>query len=284
MGGEDVRIEAAGGMADPPGEIGTDAMVVHAAIERAAGPDGVLVLMDLGSAVMSAEMAVEMIAAEHDDVQVLLCEAPLVEGAVAAAARAGAGAALDEVAAEARAALGMKAAQLGVEPVGGDGAGPAVAETDDPGALEARLPVGNALGLHARPAARIVETAARFQATITVRDDTSGGGPADARSLSGLVMLGARQGDTLVVRASGPDAQAALDAFADLAADGYGDGPPARGQTLNTVEGLTPNDVEGLTPPVEAPRAGERMSGIPVAPGIVIGPVRQLAAPARPEV
>ena len=61
MGGKDVAIEAAGGMADPPGEIGTDMAVVMAAIERAASPDGVIVLMDLGSAVMSAEMAVEMI-------------------------------------------------------------------------------------------------------------------------------------------------------------------------------------------------------------------------------
>ena len=57
MGGEDVAIEAAGGMADPPGEIGTDMVVVMEAIERAKSPDGVIVLMDLGSAVMSAEMA-----------------------------------------------------------------------------------------------------------------------------------------------------------------------------------------------------------------------------------
>ena len=111
MGGEDVAIEAAGGMADPPGEIGTDMVVVMAAIERAASPDGVIVLMDLGSAVMSAEMAAEMV----DGTEVLLCEAPLVEGAVAAAARARTGASLAEVAAEARAAIGMKASQLGVE-------------------------------------------------------------------------------------------------------------------------------------------------------------------------
>src|SRR3954466_14447622 len=111
MGGEGVGIEPAGGMADPPGEIGTDMQLVMSAIEAAASPDGVLVLMDLGSAVMSAEMAVEMI----EGTEVLLCEAPLVEGAVAAAARARTGASLGEVATEPRAALGMKAAQLGVE-------------------------------------------------------------------------------------------------------------------------------------------------------------------------
>src|SRR5215213_9862042 len=111
MGGEDVAIEAAGGMADPPGAIGTDMAVVLEAIERASSPEGVLVLMDLGSAVMSAEMAAEMV----EGTEVLLCEAPLVEGAVAAAARARTGASLAEVAAEARSAIGMKAAQLGVE-------------------------------------------------------------------------------------------------------------------------------------------------------------------------
>src|SRR3954447_20045587 len=147
MGGEEVRIEAAGGLAEPEGAIGTDMQVVLAAIERAAGPDGVLVLMDLGSAVMSAEMAVELIAAEDPDLHVELCEAPLVEGAVAAAARAGAGASLDEVATEARAALGMKAAQLGIE----DGAGPAAtADAAAPGdsAHEAVLAVDIPLGLH----------------------------------------------------------------------------------------------------------------------------------------
>src|SRR3954470_24958818 len=114
MGGEDIAIEAAGGMAEPEGAIGTDMQLVQDAIERAAGPDGVLVLMDLGSAVMSAEMAVEMVGAEQD-VRIVLSDAPLVEGAVAAAARAAAGAPLDEVAHEARAALGMKTAQLGGE-------------------------------------------------------------------------------------------------------------------------------------------------------------------------
>ncbi len=112
--GAEVPIEAAGGMAEPEGEIGTDVGLVQAAIGRAASDDGVLVLMDLGSAVMSAEMAAEMVAMEGGP-RVLLCDAPLVEGAVAAAARAGAGADLDEVAAEARAALGMKTAQLGAD-------------------------------------------------------------------------------------------------------------------------------------------------------------------------
>src|SRR4051812_39904506 len=271
MGGEQVRIEAAGGLAEPEGEIGTDMQVVRQAIEHAAGSDGVLVLMDLGSAVMSAEMAVELIAAETPDLRVELCEAPLVEGAVAAAARAGAGASLDEVATEARAALGMKAAQLGIE----DGAGPAA--TADAAAVsvgsahEATLKVEIPLGLHARPAARFVETVGRFDAKVTVVDVTSNRGPADARSLSALVMLDVRQGHELRVSGDGPEAEAALAALRALADDGFGDEPGAPAPAAQPA----PKPRASAEPPV----AGARLSGIAVASGIVIAPARHLDAP-----
>src|SRR5919112_4288073 len=78
MGGDEVPIEAAGGLED--GTLGTDAVRVMDAIGRARSPDGVLVLMDLGSALLSAEMAAEMV--DPDGGPVLLCGAPLVEGAV----------------------------------------------------------------------------------------------------------------------------------------------------------------------------------------------------------
>src|SRR3954447_1649009 len=273
MGGEQVPIEAAGGLAEPEGEIGTDMQVVRDAIERAAGSDGVLVLMDLGSAVMSAEMAVELIAAETPDLRVELCEAPLVEGAVAAAARAGAGASLDEVATEARAALGMKAAQLGIE----DGAGPAAtadaAAVSDGSAHETTLKIEIPLGLHARPAARFVETVGRFDAKVTVVDVTSNRGPADARSLSALVMLDVRQGHELRVSGDGPEAEAALAALRALADDGFGDEPgaPAPAPAAQPA----PKPKASAEPPV----AGARLSGIAVASGIVIAPARHLDAP-----
>jgi phosphocarrier protein FPr len=285
MGGEQIAIEAAGGMADPEGAIGTDMELVHAAIERAASPDGVLVLMDLGSAVMSAEMAAEMIAAEHDDIRVVLSDAPLIEGAVAAAARAAAGAPLDEVAGEARAALGMKAAQLGVED-SAPAAPAAPAAEPGAGAHERRLHVGIPLGLHARPAARFVETAARFDARISVTDETTGRGPADARSLSGIVMLGARQGHSVLVRAEGPDAPAALEALQALADEGFGDEPDG-GAPAAASAAAAPGDhaaPDGLPADAQPPAAGDVLRGVPVAPGIVIGPARRLQAASAPEI
>src|SRR3954467_2597793 len=125
MGGEELALEAAGGM-DEPGALGTDAERVRAAIERAMSDDGVLVLMDLGSALMSTEFAIEML---EGGGRVLMSEGPLGGGAVAAAGAArGAGGSPEEGAAEARGALAMKASQLGVE--GGAAASEAPPEAD----------------------------------------------------------------------------------------------------------------------------------------------------------
>src|SRR5262245_41942537 len=99
-------IEVAAGAA---GGFGTDATEVTAALERAASPDGVLVLMDLGSAVLSAELSLELSAPTYP---VRLSSAPLVEGLVAAVVRAAGGADLEVVAREAEAALVPKASTL----------------------------------------------------------------------------------------------------------------------------------------------------------------------------
>src|SRR4051812_26578805 len=161
MGGGEVAIEPAGGLDD--GAIGTDAERVRAAIERVRSPEGVLVLMDLGSALMSAEIALEML--EDGGGPVTLSAAPLVEGAVAATARARAGAGLAEVAAEARGALAAKAARLGEESNEAPAAAAPVGDGES-----TRLPIGNRLGLHVRPAGRIIELVADHDATVEFRN------------------------------------------------------------------------------------------------------------------
>jgi phosphocarrier protein FPr len=252
----ELAIEPAGGL-DEPDALGTDAERVRAAIELVMSPDGVLVLMDLGSALMSAEFAVELVSGGR----VLLSDAPLVEGAVAAAAAAGGGASLDEVASEARGALAMKRAQLGSEHAGKGGSEDEGSRAPDAGA-EASVEVINAIGLHARPAARVVALASRFGAELSL---ATGERWVPAASLTGVVSLGARRGETVRVRASGPDAQAAVDAFVALARDGFGDsddGPAA-----------------GVTTPSPAPAAVARpgqLAGVPVSPGVVVGPVRRV--------
>lgn len=95
-------VAAAGGAA--AGGLGTSFEAIRRAIDAVDGPDGVLVLMDLGSAVMTAEMALEDLPTERRG-RVRLSNAPLVEGALAAAVLASIGGTLDEVAAAAAAAM-----------------------------------------------------------------------------------------------------------------------------------------------------------------------------------
>jgi multiphosphoryl transfer protein len=273
MGGEELALEAAGGM-DEPGALGTDAERVRAAIERAMSDDGVLVLMDLGSALMSAEFAIEMLGEAAG--RVLMSEAPLVEGAVAAAVAARGGASLDDVAEEARGALAMKASQLGAQAPGAATAPAPSAAAASPPDAEAALPVRNAIGLHARPAARLVEVARRFDAEVRVAK-AGGGEPVRATSLTNVVALGARMGDTLLVTASGPQAADALDALRALADEGFGDGVSA-----SRVAPPAPAAVAEPLAEVAAPAAGDVLSGVPASPGIAIGPACHLRGPAGP--
>jgi phosphocarrier protein FPr len=272
MGGEELALEAAGGM-DEPGALGTDAERVRAAIERAMSDDGVLVLMDLGSALMSTEFAIEML---EGGGRVLMSEAPLVEGTVAAAVAARGGASLEEVAAEARGALAMKASQLGVDRSAAAGEAAPDADAAAPPEAEARLEVRNAIGLHARPAALFVGVVRDYDAEVRVAKE-GGGAPVRATSLTNVVALGARFGDTLVVTASGPQASEALDALRALADEGFGDGIASGGAPP------TPAPVaQAPAAAVRAPTAGEVLSGVSASAGVAIGPARHLGRPPGP--
>jgi multiphosphoryl transfer protein len=223
MGGADVRIQAAGGLNMPAHPLGTDPMMVFDAIEGVYSDDGVLVLMDLGSALLSAEMAVEMLPEEKRK-RVILCEAPIVEGAIAASAQARIGSPLQQVAAEARGALAAKAEHLNKAVQESRSVHPAGEDLSGAEEIEIHISVHNSLGLHARAAARIVKTAGGFANTdITVKNLTTGQGPASAKSITAVMTLGVLQGHEILIRASGLDAQAALDAIQGLADDNFGD-------------------------------------------------------------
>ena len=78
----------------------------------------------------------------------------------------------------------------------------------------------NKLGIHARPAAEIVKAAARFRSDITIiRDDMEVNG----KSIMGVMMLAAECGSSIVLRAEGEDAEAALDALSAVIANGFGE-------------------------------------------------------------
>jgi phosphocarrier protein FPr len=220
------RIAVAAGLDETT--FGTDAVAISEAITEVDSPDGVLVLMDLGSALLSAEMALEFI---DPDVaaRVRLSAAPLVEGLVSALVTASTGADIDEVAAEAAGALAPKADQLGSAVPGSEPA-EASAPGPDPGSgpnqhegLSWQHTVRNPHGLHARPAAALVSGLRGLDATVRLTNATTGAGPADARSIGRVAALGLRCGHVLAATIQGPDAQAALDRLSGLAADDFGE-------------------------------------------------------------
>ncbi|WP_334153131.1 phosphoenolpyruvate--protein phosphotransferase [Microbacterium sp.] len=276
--GGGVRVQvAAGAGTEPDGTpiLGTDAVAVAGAIdELAADCDGVLVLMDLGSAVLSAELALEL---RMSDVPVRLAPAPFVEGLLAAVVSAAAGGSLDAVAAEAAAALGAKTGQLGEEPAAG------VAEPvshDSADARTRRVVVRNPLGIHARPAALIAEASAGADVRLRRLPD---GPEASAASLSRLLVLGARQGDEVELSARGPEADAALDRLAALFDDGFGEGTAAVEVPLGAAVETSVEPAAEHVPAASAPIiSGAVLRGRGVSPGRTAAPVRHLA-PALPE-
>lgn len=298
-GGAQVRVAAGAGTdADGSPVLGTDAVAVAAAIDELAEDcDGVLVLMDLGSAVLSAELALELRAS---DVPVRLAPAPFVEGLLAAVVSASAGGELDAVAAEAAGALAAKTGQLGDDlasaPDAASDAAPDAAPGPAPGADSDAAPgadsrrsafsrtvrVRNALGIHARPAALIAEASAGAVVRLRRLPD---GPEASAASLSRLLVLGARHGDEVELTADGPGAEAALDRVAALFDDGFGEGtssasasasaePPASTRSDSSVSATSAPD------PSSTPVApGAVLRGRGVSPGVVSAPVVLLGAP-----
>ena len=95
----DVPMAAAGGL--PGGEIGTDFQRIYEAVEAVRSDDGVAILFDMGSALMTTEMVME----QFEDVKIKLADAPVVEGAIAAAIASAVGHPLERVLEEARQAI-----------------------------------------------------------------------------------------------------------------------------------------------------------------------------------
>ena len=205
VAGGKVTIATAGGLDDAT--LGTSAERVQRAISEAYGDDGVVVLVDLGSAVMTAEVA-------------------LVEGAVGAAVQAAAGAPLSEVDRAARRAVELMKPPTGA--ADSDRAGlpagppqPTVQERDK--GARAVLTVRNSHGLHARPAAEFVRTSARFKSAISVRNLNRSGRVANGKSIVEVLSLGVECGHTIEVSADGPDQDAAIEALRTLVESGAGE-------------------------------------------------------------
>ena len=266
MASEEVRIAVAAGI-DADDGFGTDAMAILEAIQEADSGDGVLVLGDVGSALLSTDMALEFLTAEERQ-RTCLSAAPFVEGALSAAVQASMGSPLGVVLAEAEKALQQKqqhvASGTDASPV------PPAAQGQEAISSEAHTTeatLRNPHGLHARPAAKLVRMAGTFDTVLTVENVTDGRGPVSARSLSAVSTLGAGEGDTVRLAAEGPEAQDALDALSALINEGFGE--------LEADAGGAPTSAPLAPDPSETEAAnlgpGE-FAGLAIQPGTAVGP------------
>jgi multiphosphoryl transfer protein len=248
-----VPLAIAGGIDDPEDPIGTDAMKVFAAIESVYSDDGVVILMDLGSAILSAEMALEFLDPAQRE-KVALSPAPFVEGALAATVQASVGGTREQVLAEARSALSMKLDQLPETP-GDSWEDSSSAPLPTAGQKVMTLTINNRLGLHARPAAKFVAIANKFESDIQV---SKGSRLANAKSINQVALLGARQGEEIQITAAGADAAEVLAELKALVDDNFG-------EYDQEITVLPP------VPEVAAPMQAGVLRGIAASPGVAIG-------------
>ena len=89
-----------------------------------------------------------------------------------------------------------------------------------PATVERQATIVNPLGLHARPAAQLVRLASAFASDIVVVKD---GLEVNGKSIMGVMMLAAECGSSITIRASGADAEQAVQALMDLVAGGFGE-------------------------------------------------------------
>ncbi|TVR89312.1 MAG: phosphoenolpyruvate--protein phosphotransferase [Spirochaetaceae bacterium] len=270
-----IPIAHAGGVGDNHEELGTDATQIMEAIESVFSPDGVLILMDLGSAILSAETALEFLGEDYAEL-VRVCAAPLVEGAVAAAVQIGIGADIDTVTAEAMDALMPKQQQLG-------GAVPAdrrPPEDTDEVAVDSDVPAegGHTFqiltqhGLHARPAAKFVETCSKFKANIMVRNLSKESEFVNAASLNRIALLSVTYGDTIEVLAKGPESEQAIKGISGLVAENFGEAAaPPETRKSSAAAKRTKATAAVAETPTDHPSSPSTPTGI--SEGWAVGPL-----------
>ncbi|MFN8466814.1 MAG: phosphoenolpyruvate--protein phosphotransferase [Caldilineaceae bacterium] len=256
-------IVAVGGSDNPFQPFGTDPVAIADAIREVDNEDGVLVLMDLGSAVISGRVALDLLEPERLP-RVHLSVGPFIEGAMAAAVQASIGMGLSAVAREAEEAMHAKRAVLLQEE-----SQLHVPEESEPeaGYASAEVTVLDPAGLHFGPAARFVQSVAQFKTPVHVSNLTTGAGPANATSFNQLLSLGVQHGHRIQIVASGPHAESIVNTLTELVA---------------RHDDILAQEASGLIESAYAPVLGsgaEVLIGLPASPGLALGIGCLLAEP-----
>lgn len=255
-----VPIASAGGVDDANDPIGTDAVKILHAIEEVYSSDGVLVFMDMGSAVLSTETALDLLDKEKKK-KIKLSGAPLVEGVISAVVQSASGLGIEEIMDEADKAIIPKRNQLGLQKQQVSGK-KQKSDHSEENILKNKYRLKNTLGLHARPAAQIVKTISLHDASASVRNITRDSSFVNAKSMNSLITLNARQNDEVEVMTSGPESSELQSKLTSLFQKNFGESTaPAKKQSFSTKKHKIPSS--GI------------VEGIPISAGIGIGEIYQ---------
>lgn len=290
VNGAGPTVRLAAGTSD--GELGTDAMLIMSAIEEANSGDGVVIIVDLGSAILSADMALDFLGEPED---VVIAAAPFVEGLLAALVAADSGATLAEVVEQAGGALDGKIRQLvdddeardaSIPVAPDDGVGDVSADEDDSADVEESGQVTttatliNPNGLHARPAAQLVKMVAGFDAVVELEFDEE---VVSAKSTLNIAGLGTRGGDELIIRATGPQAKEAVEQIKEFIGSGFGEVELPAAVELSAAGSPVAEQApqSPATQPADSVKATESatQTTVGVSPGRVVGVVKKMADP-----
>jgi len=265
MSSDTVQIAVAAGVGENRQAFGTDAVEIAERIQDIYTDEGVLILMDLGSAILSAEMALELLPPEMHE-KIRFCPAPFVEGAIAAGVQAGLGSSLEMVYQEAVGALLPKREQLkgSLTPLAEETAPEPGQPSAGQDGLEAILTVHSLHGLHARPAAKFVQTAASFDAEVKVKNLATNKGPVSAKSLNAIATLGVLKDHQIQVFAAGRQREEVVEALTELVEENFGE---------PLVEEQPPAKAEPKPQPFLKDERAQVF--VPISEGVAIGPIAQ---------
>lgn len=257
-----VPIASAGGVDDPDHPLGTDGIRVLGAIRDVMSDGGVLIFADLGSAKLNAEMAMDLLESD-EQTKVQFCDAPLVEGVLAAAVQIAAGGSLEDAKREARQAVRTEAVEQAQDapPTGG---------------VSRDFTIRNPLGLHARPAALLVSTMNAFAGDIRLRNVTKGKKSVNAKSINGIMLSEVAGNDTISVVANPDEAEAVFAAVEQLIRENFGE---------DSIAPIKPVPVRKPAPQPRQPREATTgaLVGLSIARGFALGPIHHVRS-ALPEV
>ncbi|MDG3087852.1 dihydroxyacetone kinase phosphoryl donor subunit DhaM [Vibrio hannami] len=260
-----VKMAIAAGIDDPDNPIGTDPIAVMSAIEEVFTPEGVLVLVDMGSAILNTDMALELIDPDMAE-SVHVCAAPLIEGTMAAAVSAAGGMPMEEVLKETHSAIFAKyetLEQSDALPVS-KGSDELTSEVELDSDHTFSWVIENPNGIHARPASAIVSVATKFVSEMWL---IKGDKQVSAKSMNNITLLGVKKEDTITCIARGDDASDAIDAFSELAKNHFGDDIDTETNNVAAVEDKKPE---------ASPENDGSIQGIAVSDGISVAPVKFL--------